>query len=127
LFGAQFPKFDADDWLAFARTTWKQGDGRLVLDYDPQLAKTLQAMDLERPLPPLWNQFDALAHVPVMVIRGANSDILSAATLEAMRARRMDLDVIEVPDQGHAPRLVEPDIIRRIAAFITFCEITANR
>jgi pimeloyl-ACP methyl ester carboxylesterase len=127
LFGVQFPKFETDDWLAYARTTWKETDGRLVLDYDPNLAKSLEAIDLERPLTPLWNQFDVLARVPVMVIRGANSDILSAATLEAMRARRMDLDVIEVPDQGHAPRLTEPEIIRRIAAIITFCEISARR
>ena len=127
LFGAQFPKYEDADWIAYARTTWKQDNGRLVLDYDPTLTKSLDAVDLERPILPFWEQFDALARVPVMVIRGANSDILSAGTLEAMRARRMDLDVIEVPDQGHAPRLTEPDIIRRIAAFITFCEISAKR
>ena len=127
LFGAQFPKFETDDWRDYARSTWKTANGRLVVDYDQNLAKSLEAVDLERPLTPLWDQFDALVRVPVMVIRGANSDILSAATLEAMRARRMDLDVIEVPDQGHAPRLSEPEIIRRIAAFITFCEISARR
>ena len=52
------------------------------------LAKALQGIDLERALPPLWKEFDALADVPVMVIRGTNSDILSAATVAAMRARR---------------------------------------
>jgi pimeloyl-ACP methyl ester carboxylesterase len=70
----------------------------------------------------LWKEFDALARVPAMVIRGGNSDILSAATVEAMRMRRTSLDVVEVPDEGHAPLLTGDDIIDRIASFVKFCE-----
>ena len=87
LFDAQFPKLSADDWLASARRTFKQENGALVPTYDVKLAKTMEGIDFERPLPPLWKEFDALRNVPVMVIRGDNSDLLSAATVEAMRAR----------------------------------------
>lgn len=126
LFNAQFPNLDGDDWVAFAERTWKNERGRLMPDYDVAIAKTLENTDFEQPLPAVWEQFDALRNVPVMVIHGANSDILSAVTVNAMQTRRPDLDVVEVPDQGHAPLLAEPDMIRRIGNFVAFCEISAH-
>jgi pimeloyl-ACP methyl ester carboxylesterase len=122
LFSSQFTKLTGADWLTSARQAWRQQDGRLVLAYDPRLARALAGIDPEHPLPPLWPQFDALGNVPLMVIRGANSDILSAATVAAMRARRRDTAFMEIPDQGHAPLLAEPDTIARIAAFVAKCD-----
>ena len=75
LFDAQFPRLTAEHWLAAARNTWKSEDGALVPTYDVRLDRTLAEVDIERPLPTMWNEFDALARVPVLVIRGANSDI----------------------------------------------------
>src|ERR1700688_3037984 len=101
LFSAQFSKLGPDDWLASARLTFhpenNQENGALVPAYDVNLAKTLEGVDFDRPLPPLWKEFDALAHVPVLVIRDVNSDILSSVTVEAMRARRASFKTIEVP------------------------------
>ncbi len=122
LFDAQFPKLTADDWLASARRTFKQHNGALVPTYDVNLAKTLEGVDFEKPFPPLWAQFDALQNVPVMVIRGENSDLLSAATVEAMKSRRPTLESVDVPDQGHAPLLTEADVIARIADFAARCD-----
>jgi pimeloyl-ACP methyl ester carboxylesterase len=121
LFGGQFSKLGDDDWVAFARRTFKEAGGRIVPDYDVKLGTNLKGINPDRPLPALWKEFDALARVPVMVIRGGNSDILSAATVEAMRARRSSLDVVEVPDQGHAPLLEGTEIIGRIASFAQAC------
>jgi pimeloyl-ACP methyl ester carboxylesterase len=123
-FASQFPKWTDDDWLAFARATFKEDGGRLVVDYDPKLATSLEAIGPARPLPTLWNEFDALGGVQVMVIRGANSDILSAATVEGMRKRRRALEVLEVPEEGHAPRLAGTLTIDRVAGFIASCDAT---
>jgi pimeloyl-ACP methyl ester carboxylesterase len=123
LFGSQFPKLNDDDWVGLARRTFKDAAGRIVPDYDVKLATTLKGINPDRPLPALWKEFDALARVPVMVIRGGNSDILSVATVEAMRARRDHrLDVLEVPDEGHAPLLTGDNSIGRIAAFVAACD-----
>jgi pimeloyl-ACP methyl ester carboxylesterase len=122
LFDAQFPKLTAEQWLAAAQRTWKLDDGELVPTYDVRLARTLTEIDIERPLPPMWNEFDALSRVPLLVIRGTNSDILSAATVSAMQARHPKMESIEVPDQGHVPVLDNPDLNRRIAEFVAACD-----
>jgi pimeloyl-ACP methyl ester carboxylesterase len=122
LFGAQFPTLTADDWTAWAERAFEERDGKLVATYDPALAHNLAAVDTGQPIPELWPQFDALAGVPVMLIRGVNTDLLSAETVIAMRERRPDLHVMEVPGQGHAPLLMEDDIIGRIGQFAVLCD-----
>jgi len=98
LFGAQFTKLAPQDWIAFAQRTWREHRGALMLDHDLKLARALRGVNLER-LPTFWDQFDALAHIPLMVIRGANSDMLASTTLNAMLARRGQLEVVIMPDQ----------------------------
>jgi pimeloyl-ACP methyl ester carboxylesterase len=118
----QFPKMSDADWLSAARRGWREEDGKLVATYDPELERSLAAISIDKPFPTLWPQFDAMAQVPVMIVRGENSDILSAETVAAMRARRPDIEVIEVPDQGHAPLLAEPYTIGPIVAFAAKCD-----
>jgi pimeloyl-ACP methyl ester carboxylesterase len=127
LFHEQFPKLTAMQWLALAQRSWREREpstqecGALVPTYDVRLSRTLDAVDIEQPLPPLWIAFDALARVPILVIRGARSDVLSAETVAAMAARHPGLESIEVPDQGHVP-LLEGDLVARIAEFVGRCE-----
>jgi pimeloyl-ACP methyl ester carboxylesterase len=122
LFEAQFTNLAPQDWVAFAQRTWREDHGALMPSHDAKLARALRGLSLER-LPTLWDQFDALARIPLMVIRGANSDMLARSTLNEMLERRGQLEVVVVPDQGHAPLLAEPKVIRRVVSFVAACDV----
>jgi pimeloyl-ACP methyl ester carboxylesterase len=122
----QFPRWTDENWERLARGTWIEKDDGLALAYDPALMRTLEALDLEQPLPDLWPFFDALAAVPLMTIRGENSDLLSGATLERMRERRPDMTTLVVPGQGHAPELVG-EVIASIVDFVNKSEVSRPR
>lgn len=118
LFAERFSALGPADWDRMARRTWREGSKGLESLSDPALVTTFEGLDLEKPLPPLWGLFDALKHAPLMVIRGAASDILSAETVAAMRARRPDLTAIEVAGQGHAPQLADQPTLDAIERFL---------
>jgi pimeloyl-ACP methyl ester carboxylesterase len=121
LFGAQFPKVTAMQWLAAAHRAWRENGTELKPTYDVLLAQPLAGVDVEKPLPALWKEFDALVDVPMLVIRGANSDILSAGTVEAMVARHPGIQVIVVPDEGHVPSL-DGALVSEISRFVGSCD-----
>jgi len=123
LFGAQFPKVTTMQWLAAAQRAWRKEGAELKPTYDVRLALSLAGVDTEKPLPALWKEFDALVRVPMLVIRGANSDILSAETVEAMAARHPGMQIVVVPDEGHVPVLAG-DIVTKVAQFATACDNT---
>lgn len=118
----QFPLFGEAEWEMMARRTWTQRDGALVPDYDPRLLKTLEELDLEAPLPELWPYFAGLGHVPLLAIRGANSDLLAEKTLVEMGARHPQCETFTAPGQGHAPLLGSKDMVRRIGRLIAKAE-----
>ena len=66
----------------------------------------------------LWPLFAALDGLPVALIRGANSDLLSAAAAAEMRRRRPDMIFAEVPGRGHIPFLDEPEALAAIDAWL---------
>jgi pimeloyl-ACP methyl ester carboxylesterase len=116
--GLAFP--DADDafWQTFARRVAQQlPDGSIALAYDPAIAK---AIARPQPVPPpsLIPLFEALAKMPVLVIRGALSDVLSPEGVAVMRNIKPDLETAEVPRVGHAPTLEEPEARNALAAFL---------
>lgn len=118
----QFSAFGDREWEMMARRTWTERDGRIVPDYDPNLMKVLEELDLEAPLPVLWNYFAGLNGVPVLAIRGANSDLLAEATLQEMAQRHPDCQIHTVPGQGHAPVLGSKEMVQRIGRLVSRAE-----
>ncbi|PCI04406.1 MAG: alpha/beta hydrolase [Hyphomicrobiales bacterium] len=114
----QFPTFGEADWQKQAKLIYQENDGKLSVRYDPALINGLKAINLDAPLPTMWPQFAGLKNIPVMVIRGANSDLLSKETVEQMRQEHSGLKVLNVPNQGHAPDLGTIGIPERIAKFL---------
>jgi pimeloyl-ACP methyl ester carboxylesterase len=118
--GQAFPDFTAPDWLAFARRTCiETADGAIRLAYDPAIAVSV-AGDQPATVPPnLWPLWDMLSAVPVLALRGALSDLLSAETVAEMGARHAGpFAAVEIPGRGHAPMLDEPAATAAIDAFL---------
>jgi len=125
--GASFRALGDADWDQMARAVYREENGRPVADFDPQLLNTLASVDLAKPLPTLWPQFEALAPVPVLAIRGANSKLLSAETLSEMARRHPDIETVTVEGQGHAPLLETGSLPQAIADFIDRAERRGSR
>ena len=98
-------------WLAEVKGHYDETPDGLVLRYDPALAKHIDPAQGASALPDLWPIFDMLEGLPLAVIRGANSDLLSRDTVAEMQRRRPDMIAAEVPDRGHVPFLDEPEAL----------------
>ena len=116
--GAHFTGLTDREWRLFAATTFGADEAKLGLRYDGALRHSLDGLDLSQPLPDLWAQFDALRGLPVLTIRGENSDLLSAETMRAMGERWARSETCVVAGQGHAPLLADAATIERITRFL---------
>lgn len=121
----RFTGLSEADWETFARMTFTDEVGRVGPRYDQNLMKTLDAFDLEQPLPTVWPQFDGLRDIPLLILKGENSDLLSAETLQEMVIRHPGAETYIVKGQGHAPLLIDPETIARICGFVAAIEAHA--
>jgi pimeloyl-ACP methyl ester carboxylesterase len=112
----QFPRVSDAEWGEVARQFFNEAGGKPATGYDPNISHSLSVLD--GPMPALWPQFEAMKRIPVMVLRGENSDILSSATVEEMRRRHPRITVHTVRWEGHAPLLRDAHTIAEVSAFI---------
>ncbi|WP_353203150.1 alpha/beta hydrolase [Sphingomonas sp.] len=112
--GDVYPGFALEDWLAMAKRLYRLNSaGRIVLDYDMKIAEPFRVPGNEAG-PDMWRALDVLKSVPTLIVRGARSDVLSAATAARM-AETLDAgEVVTIADVGHTPTLNEPEAIAGI-------------
>jgi len=106
------------EWDGFARAVFVEDGVGFRLSYDPALGNTLAGINATQTIPPAWPLFDALASVPVMVLRGENSDLLSEATLAEMAKLHEGLETLTVPNEGHAPFVGRGATAEAVARFV---------
>ena len=104
-------------WLEEARLHYAATPQGLRITYDPTLREAFLRAFEGQP-PDLWPLFDALAGLPVALIRGANSDLLDPACTAEMRRRRPDMIFAEVPGRAHIPFLDEPEAVAAVRAWL---------
>ena len=102
--------------LAGALVDGIRDEGVPVVAYDPAISESVGA---NRAAVDMWPFFDALAAIPLLVIRGETSDILAPACVTEMRRRRPDIDSAKVPKRGHAPMLNERAALSAIQSFLS--------
>jgi pimeloyl-ACP methyl ester carboxylesterase len=110
-----------DDWVNMARRNCREENGEIVFDYDMAIALPFNSTSAT-PTIDMWPFFAALAEKPLLVIRGAKSDLLTAGTLEKMHAAAPTMKSAVVPAVGHAPELSEPEAVAAIDAFLSEVE-----
>jgi pimeloyl-ACP methyl ester carboxylesterase len=117
-YGAALPGLSDARWEKIVRLSYRaNAQGVPEVDADPRISEPLR--DTKVAAPDLWPLWGALGGIPILAIRGAVSDILSAATLARMQREKPDLKVLTVENRGHAPLLDEPECLAAIERFLS--------
>ncbi|MCZ8253837.1 MAG: alpha/beta hydrolase [Hylemonella sp.] len=112
-----------EQWLALTRPMLKpapEGDGRLMLHYDPAIAVPFRALTPESSAQSevvLWQLYDAI-RAQTLLLRGTESDLFARETAQAMMQRGPRASLVEFAGVGHAPTLVADDQVRAVCDFL---------
>lgn len=123
-YGASFDRYTHEDWVKMAKRNCREENGEIRFDYDMAIAQPFNSGS-ETPEVDMWPLFTALAQKPLLLIRGANSELLTAETAEKMRAVAPHMKFALVEGVGHAPELNEPEAMEAIEEFLASLERAA--
>ena len=118
---ASFGEHTDEQWHKLAADVLREGDdGQWVRHYDMGLAAPLRGATPEQAKADeaaLWAAYDAI-RCPTLLVRGANSDLLSHATAQQMLTRGPKPQLVEIAGTGHAPTFINADQIAIARAFL---------
>jgi pimeloyl-ACP methyl ester carboxylesterase len=113
-----------EQWAGLCQPMLRDDEGVLRLHYDPAIAEPFQAHTAETAAAAaaegeamLWRIYESLA-LPVLLIRGADSDLLSLATAQRMSETGPKATWVDVPGVGHAPTLIQPEQVALVDGFL---------
>lgn len=113
---ASFGPMTEEQWRKFARVALRElEDGTWGMNYDPEIVWQMKQEPLRTI--ELWHLWDAI-RCPVLVLRGAESDLLSARTVEEMRGRGPGCEEVVIEGVGHTPALMDDHQIGVIREFL---------
>ena len=115
-----FGPHSREQWLQLTRPMLRKDGERLRLHYDPAIAVPMRAFTAEMAAAgqaALWAAFDMI-RCPMLLLRGADSDLLSRATAEEMTRRGPQPRLREFAGVGHAPTLVAPGQVAVVREFL---------
>ena len=118
---AGFANVPEDRWRAEVEKHYIEDVDGLNINYDPALREAVLGAS-DNLNPDLWPFFDALEGLPLSLIRGANSDLLTEETAHQMQVRRPDMIYANVPDRGHVPFLDELEALSAIRSWLEACQ-----
>jgi pimeloyl-ACP methyl ester carboxylesterase len=115
-----FPHYEDERWAVVARRLFKEDEsGAPVLDYDPLIFKKTHPFAIWLTAPLVWGAYKRLSRCgPLLILRGAFSDILDLRTVQQMRRVTPRAVVANIPGVGHAPMLDEPAALSALADFL---------
>jgi pimeloyl-ACP methyl ester carboxylesterase len=121
-YGASFDRYTHADWVDMAKRNCREENGEICFDYDMAIAEPFKTLGAA-PRVDLWPLFTALGQKPLLVIRGAKSDLLTVETAAKMQQVAPAIKLVAVAGVGHAPELNEPEAVAAIDQFLAGIDV----
>lgn len=108
-YAAAFPQMDEEGFARLLYRNYRRtADGKYVRDFDQLTNEGLRRTAVERPT--FWDAYDRIPDIPILILRGANSDFITPEIVTRMLSGRSQAKLLTIPDCGHPTMMWEPEV-----------------